>query len=125
MLVILTSYSTGNWRAETETTCPWLGTPVLRHVKKGQKVRGEVLAKHLVKLAEGSAQCRLTSFIFRSRANLAASRWAAFLASSSSLNFSSCASNWAETNEMKQTQNTEQKITKQKKQRSKWKISKN
>lgn len=58
-------------------------------------------------MAEGSAQCRLTSFIFRSRANLAASRWAAFLASSSSLNFSSCASNWAEITEMKQTQSTE------------------
>lgn len=38
---------------------------------------------------------RLTSFSLRSRASLAASRWAAFLASSSSLNFSSCASNWS------------------------------
>lgn len=58
--------------------------------------RGEAgLTKWLVKLAEGSAQCRLTSFNLRSRANLAASRWAAFLASSSSLSFSSCASNWS------------------------------
>lgn len=45
---------------------------------------------------------RLTSFSFRSRASLAASRWAAFLASSSSLNFSSCANNWAEMMEHKE-----------------------
>ncbi len=45
----------------------------------------------------GRAQCeRLTSFSFRSLASRAASRWAAKTASSSSLNFSSSAPNWAE-----------------------------